>query len=44
LLFAPNRGMVWHWLHHQRNRRRLHTAKRRGETVPGLPAIEEPGA
>jgi manganese/zinc/iron transport system permease protein len=44
LLFAPNRGLLWKWLRHQRNRRRLHTAMRRGEPLPGLPAIEEPGA
>jgi manganese/zinc/iron transport system permease protein len=25
LLFAPNRGLVWNWLRHQRNRRRLRT-------------------
>jgi manganese/zinc/iron transport system permease protein len=41
LLFAPNRGLLWRWLHQRRNRRRLHTAIQRGETVPGLPAIEE---
>lgn len=44
LLFAPNRGLVWKWLRHQRNRRRLHTAIRQDEPVPGLPVIEEPGA
>lgn len=25
LLFAPNRGLVWNWVRHQRNRRRLLT-------------------
>ena len=28
LLLAPNRGLVWRWLRHQRNRRQI-----RGETV-----------
>jgi manganese/zinc/iron transport system permease protein len=26
LLFSPNRGLVWNWLRHQRNRRRLRVA------------------
>jgi manganese/zinc/iron transport system permease protein len=43
LLLAPNRGLVWTWVHHVRNRRRLHAAQQRGEAVPGLPAIDEPG-
>lgn len=30
LLFAPNRGLVWNWVRHQRNRRRL-----RAEAVLG---------
>lgn len=42
LLVAPNRGLVWNWLHRQRTRRRLHIAIQRGEPVPGLPVIEEP--
>lgn len=41
LLFAPNRGLLWNWLRQQRNRRRLHTAMQRGETIPGLPVIDE---
>ncbi len=41
LLFAPNRGMFWNWLRQQRNRRRMQAAKLRGETVAGVPAIEE---
>ncbi len=43
LLLAPNRGLVWKWVHHIRNRRRLHAAQQRGESVPGLPVIEESG-
>lgn len=43
LLLAPNRGLVWKWVHHTRNRRRLQAAQQRGEAVPGLPAIDEPG-
>jgi manganese/zinc/iron transport system permease protein len=43
LIFAPNRGLLWKWLHHQRNRRRLSRARQRGEPVPGLPAIDESG-
>jgi manganese/zinc/iron transport system permease protein len=43
LLLAPNRGLVWKWVHHTRNRRRLHAAQQRGELVPGLPAIDESG-
>jgi manganese/zinc/iron transport system permease protein len=43
LLLAPNRGLVWKWVHHARNRRRLHAARQRGELVPGLPAIDESG-
>ncbi len=48
LLFAPNRGVVWNWFQHQRNRRRLRAALAQGEfpdtgrTVePRLP--EQPG-
>ncbi len=43
LLFAPNRGLVWNWLLHRRNRRRLHAAMQPGESVPGLPATDESG-
>jgi manganese/zinc/iron transport system permease protein len=43
LIFAPNRGLLWKWLRHQRNRRRLSRAQQRGEPVPGLPAIDETG-
>jgi manganese/zinc/iron transport system permease protein len=39
LLFAPNRGLLWDWLRHQRNRR-LSTAIQRGESLPGGPAEE----
>jgi manganese/zinc/iron transport system permease protein len=42
LLIAPNRGLFWNWLRQQRNRRRLQTARQRGEQVPGLPVIDEP--
>jgi manganese/zinc/iron transport system permease protein len=43
LLVAPNRGLLWNWLRHQRNRRRMSTAMRRGEPAPGLPVFEESG-
>jgi manganese/zinc/iron transport system permease protein len=43
LLIAPNRGLLWKWLHHQRTRRRLSRARQRGEPVPGIPAIDETG-
>ncbi len=41
LLIAPNRGLFWNWLRQQRNRRRLQTARQRGEQVPGVPVIDE---
>jgi manganese/zinc/iron transport system permease protein len=43
LFLAPNRGLLWKWLHHQRNRRRLSLARQHDEPVPGLPAIDETG-
>jgi manganese/zinc/iron transport system permease protein len=41
LLFAPNRGLIWSRLRHQRNRRRLRTPARQDQSAPALSAIEE---
>ncbi|NJP06169.1 MAG: metal ABC transporter permease [Chloroflexaceae bacterium] len=44
LVFAPNRGLLWKWWRHQRNRERLQGAVQRGELVLGVPALDETGS
>lgn len=39
LLFAPQRGLVWHWFQRQRNARRLRWAMQHGDVPPSVPVM-----